>query len=116
MADNSLGELYLMENDFSPKCWFSVQGNAPELGANIYVHESVVNLLGWRGNSEVAVVNDDKVVAFTYGESASDTAAQEFNKASDLDPLYVISEPYRQQVLSGYTEILMDLLKQVIGK
>jgi hypothetical protein len=116
MSANSLGELYLMENDFFPSCWFSVKGNASELGANVYVYESVLNLLGWHGKSDVAVVNDDKVVSFRYVEETSDVTVQELNKATDIDSLYVIAEPYRQQVLSGYTEILVGLLKQAVGK
>ncbi len=116
MSDNSLGELYLMEYDFVPSCWFSVRSNASELGANVYTYESIVNLLNWNGSSEVAVVNDDKVVSFTYAEQISDVTVQELNKATDLDSLYVIAEPYRQQVLSGYTEILLSLLKQAVSK
>jgi hypothetical protein len=116
MSANSLGELYLMENDFFPACWFSVKSNASELGANVYVYESVLNLLGWHGKSDVAVVNDDKVVSFRYVEETPDMIAQELNKVTGLDSFYVIAEPYRQQVLSGYSEILLGLLKQAVGK
>lgn len=116
MSDNSLGELYLMENEFLPNCWFSVPGNASEIGTNVHTSESVLKIQNWHGSSEVAVVNNDKVVEFSYSEQASDATAQELNKATDLETLYKIAEPYRQQVLRGYTEILLDLLKQAVGK
>jgi hypothetical protein len=116
MSDSSLGDLYLKEMDSWTGCFFVVLGNASEIGTNVNTFESVMKIQDWVGSSTVAVVNEGKVVEFSYSEPVSDTAAQELDKATDLASLYSIAEPFRQQVLSGYTEILLDLLKQAVGK
>jgi hypothetical protein len=107
-----LGALYTQYLDVLSQCMYVHSEERPDVGGNVIAVESV--FLNW--GSTVAALGDDRVVEFDYKEPIPADASEALKAGTDREKFYAIAEPYRDQVLIGYTEILIHLLKQTAGK
>jgi hypothetical protein len=63
-------------------------------------------------SSSVADPNKARVIELNYTEPIPDEVKQALSNGTDQDSYYALAETYQQEVLSGYTEIIIALLKQ----
>jgi len=118
-ADRSLlelpiGDLYRQYLGMLGECTYNHVQDRPDVGENVLATELIFFNLGW--SSSVDVFGNERVTAFGYAESIPDDANQAFQTGTDKESYNAIADQYRQQVLSGYTEILLGLLKQAVSK
>jgi len=107
-----LGDLYRQHIVMLGNCIYIHNQDRADVGDNVVATETI--FMNWTSN--VAVLDAARVVEITYQEIIPDDALQILSAGTDKDSFYVLADPYRQQVLSGYTETLIGLLKQAIGR
>jgi hypothetical protein len=107
-----LGDLYRQYIVMLGNCMYIHNQERPDVGENVVATETI--FMNWTSN--VAVLDPARVVEITYQEIIPDDVLQILSAGADKDSFYALADPYRQQVLSGYTETLIGLLKQAIGR
>ncbi|MBE7536626.1 MAG: hypothetical protein HS124_12965 [Anaerolineales bacterium] len=107
-----LDSLYHQYFDMVSKCAYVHTEERVDLSESVMTAETI--FLDW--SSSVAVLSDNKVIEFSYNESIPSDTTAEFEHAATIEEFYTLAEPYREQVLSGYTELLITLFLQPIDQ
>ena len=107
-----LGDLYRQYIVMLGNCMYIHNQDRTDIGDNVVATETI--FMNWTSN--VAVLDTARVVEFTYQEIIPDDTLHILSAGTDKESFYALADPYRQQVLSGYTETLIGLLKQAIGQ
>jgi hypothetical protein len=107
-----LGDLYRQYIVMLGNCMYIHNQDRADMGGNVVATETI--FMNWTSN--LAVLDTPRVVEFTYQEIIPDDTLQILSAGTDKESFYALADPYRQQVLSPYTEILIGLLKQTIGR
>jgi hypothetical protein len=105
----SMAELYRQYLGIFENCPAFVNvSERTDVGENVLAAELIV--FNW--SSSLAVLGDDRVVEFTYQEPISPEADADLDTAVDRDSFYAAAQPYADSILTGYTENLVDLLRE----
>lgn len=112
LLGSDVSSLYRQYLDSMKQCTYVHSQNRPDVGDNVLASESI--FLGW--GSDVAILDSDRVVEFAYQEPIPQDVMDALAQGSDRDSLYKLADPYRQQVLSGYTDSLIKLVQQAATK
>lgn len=107
-----LGDLYQKYVDALGGCMYVHSQERTDIGANVLATETI--FLNWSSN--VAVLGDEQVVELTYQEPIPQDVSDKLAQGTDKDKFYALADPYREQILSGYTENLIQLLKMAAAK
>ena len=110
LSGTPLSDLYRQYLDVSGACMYVHTQDVPDLGANVVATETI--LLDW--SSKVAILNNERIVELSYKEEIPEETQDDLHAATDEESYNTIADGYREEVLSGYTEILLSLLKQAL--
>lgn len=110
LSGTSLSDLYMQYIAVLGSCMYVHTEPRPEIGDNVVATEVIY--LNWSSN--VAVLGNERVVEFTYQENIPADALANLNTATDKDSFYALADPYREDVLAGYTEILLGLVQAAV--
>jgi len=108
LLELSLEKLYYDYIGVLGGCMYVHSENRDEIGGNVIATETI--FLNW--SSSVAVLNKARVIELNYTEPVPDEVKQSLSEETDSDSYHALAETYQQEVLSGYTEIIIGLLKQ----
>lgn len=108
LSATPLQDLYRQYIAVLGSCMYVHTEDRPEVGANVNATETI--FFNWSSN--VAVLGDERVVEFTYQENLPDEVRDALSVATDKESTYEIAGPYRDDILAGYTEILLGLLQE----
>lgn len=115
-AQTLLGEdisaLYRQYIQSIGECAYIHSQDRSDIGDNVLASEFI--FLNWGSN--VALLASDQVVEFTYQEPIPQDVMDALAQGTDRDSFYKLADPYRQQVLSGYTDALIKLIQQIAAK
>jgi hypothetical protein len=112
LLELSLEKLYYDYIGVLGGCMYVHSGGRDEIGRNVIATETI--FLNW--SSSVAVLNKDRVIELSYTEPIPDEVKQALSRGTDMDSYNDLAETYQRDVLSGYTEIIIALLKQAAGQ
>jgi len=112
LLELSLEKLYYDYIGVLGGCMYVHSENRDEIGGNVIATETI--FLNW--SSSVAILNKARIIELNYTEPIPDEAKQALAKETDMDSYNALAETYQKEVLSGYTEIIIALLKQAAGQ
>ncbi|MCI0558398.1 MAG: DUF3558 domain-containing protein [Nitrososphaera sp.] len=112
LMEAPLDGLYRQYLDVLGECMYVHNEDRADIGEMVVTAETI--FLNWSSN--VAVLSEDRIIEFTYQEPIPSDVATELQGGTGKEEFYALAEPYRDQVLSGYTEILIGLLQQAISQ
>lgn len=112
LMESPLDGLYRQYIDVLGECMYIHTEDRADIGKIVVDAETI--FLNWSSN--VAVLSEDRVIEFTYQEPIPSDVATELQSGTGNEEFYALAAPYRDQVLSGYTEILIALLRQAISQ
>ena len=112
-ADQSLVELplsqmYRLYTSTLAECLYVHAADRPDAGANVFTSEAIFR----SASANVAVLSDQSAAEFAYHELLPGEVAQALQQAADKEAFYAAAAPHGENVLAGYTEILLALLGQ----
>ena len=107
-----LGDLYQKYVAALGECMYIHSQARTDVATNVLATETI--FLNWSSN--VAALGDEQVVEFTYQEPTPQDVSDKLAQGTDKDKFYALADPYREQVLSGYTESLIQLLRIATAK
>ena len=110
LSGTSLSDLYRQYMDITSACIYVHTQDIPDLGKNVVATETI--FLDW--SSKVAVLDNERIVELSYQEEIPEETLDDLNSATDEESYNTLVNGYREEVLSGYTEILLSLLRQTL--
>jgi hypothetical protein len=106
-----LDDLYRRYVGVLGECMYVHSQDRPDAGSNLLAAETIF----LETSSNVTVLGEDRVVEFIYQEAFSPDLELALQQGTSKEAFHAIADPYRQEVLSGYTEKLIGLAKQAAG-
>ena len=110
LSGTSLGDLYRQYMEAIDACIYVHTQDVLDIGENVVATETI--FLDW--SSKVAVLDNERIVELSYQEEIPEETQDDLNSATDEESYNTIADGYRQDVLSGYTQILLSLLRQAL--
>jgi hypothetical protein len=108
LSATPLEDLYRQYTALLGNCMYAVTEPRADVAPNVDATETIA--FNW--SSSLAVLGLDRVVEFTYQENLPPDVEEALSGATDKESTYAIAGPYRDEILTGYTEILLQLLQQ----
>ena len=112
LLGGDISSLYRQYLNGVKQCAYVHSQDRSDVGDNVLTSEVI--FLNW--GSDVAILDSDRVVEFGYQEPIPQDVMDALAQGTDRDSFHKLADPYREQVLSGFTDSLIKLVQQAAAK